>query len=74
MGVVVIHEGAWIDLDEDGVDRAGNPDMLTDDNPSPAGAFAYNTILVDVQKSARSHRPVWDQIATARSHVYRRDL
>ncbi|HRC55337.1 MAG TPA: molybdopterin-dependent oxidoreductase [Kofleriaceae bacterium] len=73
-GVVVIHEGAWIDLDEDGVDRAGNPDMLTDDNPSPAGAFAYNTILVDVQKSARSHRPVWDQIATARSHVYRRDL
>ncbi|MDQ2088929.1 molybdopterin-containing oxidoreductase family protein [Marimonas arenosa] len=73
-GVVVLHEGAWMDLDENGVDRAGNPDFLTDDNPSPAGAFAYNTVLCNIRKSDMSHRPGWDQLSTARSHVFRRDL
>ncbi|MGL4185835.1 MAG: molybdopterin-containing oxidoreductase family protein, partial [Thiotrichaceae bacterium] len=34
-GVMVLHEGAWMDLDENGVDRAGNPDFLTLDEPSP---------------------------------------
>ena len=72
-GVVVLHEGSWMDLDENGVDRSGNPDFLTDDNPSPAGAFAYNTILCDMKKSDLHHRPGWDQLATARSHVFRRD-
>ena len=72
-GVVVLHEGAWMDLDENGVDRSGNPDFLTLDNPSPAGAFAYNTILVDIRKTELHHRPGWDQLATARSHVFRRD-
>ncbi|PIE15589.1 MAG: molybdopterin oxidoreductase [Rhodobacterales bacterium] len=73
-GVVVLHEGAWMDIDKDGVDRAGNPDFLTDDNPSPAGAFAYNTVLCNVKKTDLDHRPGWDQLATARSHVFRRDL
>ena len=72
-GVVVLHEGAWMDLDENGIDRSGNPDFLTDDNPSPAGAFAYNTILVNLKKTDLHHRPGWDQLATARSHVFRRD-
>ena len=72
-GVVVLHEGAWMDLDENGVDRSGNPDFLTDDNPSPAGAFAYNTILVNLKKTELAHRPGWDQLASARSHVFRRD-
>jgi anaerobic dimethyl sulfoxide reductase subunit A len=72
-GVVVLHEGAWLDVDKNGVDRSGNPDFLTDDNPSPAGAFAYNTILVNVKKSKLEHRPGWDRLATARSHVFRRD-
>lgn len=72
-GVVVVYEGAWIDLDENGVDRSGNPDILTKDEPSPAGAFAYNTVLVDIKKTALAHRPGWDQLATARSHVFRRD-
>ena len=71
--VVVLHEGAWMDVDENGVDRSGNPDFLTLDNPSPAGAFAYNTLLVDVKKSELDHRPGWDQLATARSHIFRRD-
>lgn len=73
-GVLVIHEGAWMDLDSDGVDRAGNPDFLTNDEPSPAGAFAYNTVLCDIKKTKLEHRPGWDKLATSRAHVFRRDL
>lgn len=72
-GVVVVYEGAWMDRDASGVDRAGNPDFLTLDEPSPAGAFAYNTILCNVKKTERAHKPGWDVQATARSHVFRRD-
>ncbi len=72
-GVAVLHEGAWMDLDEKGIDRGGNPDFLTLDEPSPAGAFAYNTILVNIRKTTLDHRPGWDSLATARSAVYRRD-
>ncbi len=72
-GVAVLHEGAWMDLDKDGVDRAGNPDFLTLDEPSPAGAFAYNTVLVNVKKTTLEHRPGWDRLASARSSVFRRD-
>ncbi len=71
-GVLVVHEGAWMDLDDKGVDRAGNPDFLTLDEPSPAGAFAYNTVLCNIRKTDLDHRPGWDQLATARSHVFRR--
>ncbi|MCC2096921.1 MAG: hypothetical protein KDJ29_08510 [Hyphomicrobiales bacterium] len=73
-GVAVLFEGAWMDLDDNGVDRAGNPDFLTLDNPSPAGAFAYNTVLANIRKTDLDHKPGWDQLATARSHVFRRDL
>ncbi|MDJ0893324.1 MAG: molybdopterin-dependent oxidoreductase [Gammaproteobacteria bacterium] len=73
-GVAVLHEGAWMDLDENGVDRSGNPDFLTLDEPSPAGAFAYNTVLCDISKTDLEHRPGWDKIATSRAHVFRRDL
>ncbi|MBI4988129.1 MAG: molybdopterin-dependent oxidoreductase [Rhodocyclales bacterium] len=72
-GVVVVFEGAWMDRDRNGVDRAGNPDFLTLDEPSPAGAFAYNTILCNVKKTELAHKPGWDVQATARSHVFRRD-
>ena len=73
-GVAVLYEGAWMDLDSEGVDRAGNPDFLTQDLPSPAGAFAYNTVLVNIRKTDLKHRPGWDKLATARSHIFRRDL
>jgi anaerobic dimethyl sulfoxide reductase subunit A len=73
-GVVVLHEGAWMDVDANGVDRSGNPDFLTLDEPSPAGAFAYNTVLCNVKKSDLEHRPGWDELATARSEIFRRDL
>jgi anaerobic dimethyl sulfoxide reductase subunit A len=72
-GVCVLYEGAWMDLDDKGVDRAGNPDFLTKDEPSPAGAFAYNTVLCNVKKTNLDHRPGWDILATARSSVFRRD-
>lgn len=72
-GVLVIHEGAWMDLDENGVDRGGNPDFLTLDEPSPAGAFTYNNALVNIKKTDLEHRPGWDTAATSRSHVFRRD-
>ncbi len=72
-GVVVVHEGAWMDLDNKGVDRSGNPDFLTKDDPSPAGAFAYNTILCNIKKTDLQHSPGWDEFATARSYVFRRD-
>jgi anaerobic dimethyl sulfoxide reductase subunit A len=73
-GVAALHEGAWMDIDEKGIDRSGNPDFLTLDEPSPAGAFAYNTILVNIRKTNLQHRPGWDELATARSQVFRRDL
>jgi len=72
-GVAVLHEGVWMDVDENGIDRSGNPDFLTLDEPSPAGSFAYNTVLCDVKKTDLEHRPGWDKQATARSHVYRRE-
>jgi anaerobic dimethyl sulfoxide reductase subunit A len=72
--VAVLHEGAWMDLDGNGTDRAGNPDFLTLDEPSPAGAFAYNTALVNIKKTTLQHRPGWDRLATSRSHVFRRDM
>ena len=49
-GVVDIPHGAWYDPDEKGVDRGGNPNVLTRDQCSPSGAFPYNTSLVQVQK------------------------
>jgi len=72
--VAVLYEGAWMDRDQNGIDRAGNPDFLTADQPSPAGAFAYNTILVNIRKTDLVHRPGWDPLANARSHVFRREL
>ncbi len=49
-GVVDIPQGAWYDPDGKGVDRGGNPNVLTKDRRSPGGAFAYNTCLVQVEK------------------------
>jgi anaerobic dimethyl sulfoxide reductase subunit A len=73
-GVLVLYEGVWMDLDKNGVDRAGNPDFLTLDEPSPAGAFSYNTVLCNIRKTDLEHRPGWDKLATARAHVFRREL
>ena len=50
-GAVILPFGTWYDPDEEGVDRAGASNILTRDEPSPAGSFAYNTALVQVQKA-----------------------
>ena len=68
----MLYEGPWMDPDRDRWDRSGNPDFLTLDEPSPAGAFAYNTVLVNMRKSDRPHRAGWDKLQTARSHVFKR--
>jgi len=49
-GVVAIPQGAWYDPDENGTDRGGCANVLTKNVSSPAGAFACNTALVQVEK------------------------
>jgi anaerobic dimethyl sulfoxide reductase subunit A len=49
-GVVDLPQGAWFSPDENGVDRAGCANVLTNDRYSPAGALVTNTALVQVEK------------------------
>ena len=73
-GVLIVYEGTWLDLDKNRVDRGGNPNMLTANDPSPAGSFAYNTVLVQAKKPELDHWANWDQERISRSQVFRRDL
>jgi len=47
-GVVSIYEGAWYDPDEEGIDRGGCVNVLTNDAYSPGGAAALKTALVQI--------------------------
>jgi len=49
-GVVAVPQGAWFDLDENGIDRGGCSNTLTKNVTSPAGAFSPNTALVQIEK------------------------
>jgi len=49
-GAVAMGQGAWYRPDEQGVDQGACANVLTRGKPSPAGALAANTCLVDVKK------------------------
>jgi anaerobic dimethyl sulfoxide reductase subunit A len=46
-GTVAVADGAWY-APRDGLDRGGNPNLLTRDEPSAGGSPAYNHALVEV--------------------------
>jgi anaerobic dimethyl sulfoxide reductase subunit A len=49
-GVVDVPEGSWYKPDRNGLDRGGNPNVLSKACISPGGAFPSNTALVQVEK------------------------
>ncbi len=49
-GVVDVPQGAWYDPDANGVDMGGCVNTLTQDEPSPTGALASNTVVVQVER------------------------
>ena len=50
-GVVCIYEGAWYNPDEEGIDRGGCANTLTNDAFSPGGAAALKTVLVETERA-----------------------
>jgi len=50
-GVIDVSEGAWFDIDDDGIDRGGCANILTPSEHSPGGAWAVNTVLVEAIKA-----------------------
>ena len=66
-GVVIIYEGAWIDLDENGVDRAGQPGFPDRGRTESGGLLRLQHRTVQHKKTELEHRPGWDKLATARA-------
>jgi len=50
-GVICIYEGAWFNPDDEGIDRGGCTNTVTDDVYSPGGAAILKTALVEVNKA-----------------------
>jgi anaerobic dimethyl sulfoxide reductase subunit A len=53
-GVVQLPHGAWYNPDETGLDRGASANVLTHGEFSPAGAWALNTNLVEVERYGQS--------------------
>jgi anaerobic dimethyl sulfoxide reductase subunit A len=50
-GVVTLGEGAWIEMDEvNGVDKAGNTNILNGGIPTGQGHAGFNTCIVQIEK------------------------
>ena len=50
-GVVIVGEGAWVELDEKlGIDKAGATNMLDGTHPTGQGEEPWNTCNVQVEK------------------------
>ena len=49
-GVIALPHGPWVDVDKDGVDRAGAENLFTSPATSGFGVAGYNTNLVNFEK------------------------
>lgn len=49
-GVVAVFEGTWYEPSAEGSDEGGCANVLTADNPTPAGAFPFNSASVQIEK------------------------
>ncbi len=51
-GVLVIHEGVWVNLNKDGKCIAGSPNVLTGDFASGPDVESWNAVIANVKKAS----------------------